>query len=216
MVIERFKGILKSIKGAFKIAAVFLPLTLSLGSFVTGIGLVVDGAQNKVDVLDNYSATEIFAERSENDLDDLYNKNLNSEISNDEFIKKLEYYSSKQYKEDLINENREENAEFKPLLKQANLKLGWGLGVFIFGIFASFISSAFYYEAFDKFANLFKDGAKNVGDGFKDTFAKSLKNDLTKRPALTGAVGVVGGTMVNSAYKEDGEEIIPELDEDSL
>ncbi len=202
MLKDRFIGFLKSLRGGLKLATVFLPLVLSVGSLVTGITLGIKSSCEFNDLLDAYTKTDVFTERATNDLDELLNQFLNKEISNDEFSEKLEYFSSDKYKEDLINENKEENVEFQPVLKQANLKSNWGLGLLVGGVVALIVAGVLYGTLTDGFYDLADSAKDDIKDGYKEMFAKLKKDNLYKNYASTDSATYSNQPEEKSIYKE--------------
>ena len=215
MLKDKFIGFLKSLRGGLKLATVFLPLVLSAGSLATGVTLGITSSCEFNDLFDAYTKTDVFAERATNDLDELSNQFLNKEISNDEFSEKLEYFSSSQYKKDLINENKEENVEFQPVLKQATLKSSWGLGLLLGGIVAVLVAGIIYGTLMDGFCDLADSAKDDIKDGYKEMFAKLKKDNLYKNNASTDSATYANQPEENSIYKEE-EEKIESINEDYL
>ncbi len=205
MAYRKTEGVLKIIKGVTKMVAIGIPALLSLGSISSGLTVTFVGSGRYSNAIDDFRTSDTYAERHINDFENYKSQFDNGEISKEEYKENLEYMSSQQYIVDLINEDREENAELQSILKNGNLFVGVGLGVFA-AFWPIFIGSVFFYvfkagDFWDKAKDDIIEGRKLIKSGNHE---KKSDDNIDE-----------SNSNINGAYKED-EEKIESLDEDYL
>ncbi len=211
---DRFKGLLKSFRGGLKLTVVLIPAVFATGVFVSGVTLLAMGMGKYNKVMDEYSTTDTFIQRAADDFNEALNSLANKEISNEEYEEKLQHFGSSEYKEDLIKEDREENLKFQPILKQANLKSNWGLGLLVGGIISAFVDFIIYGKYAFELEDLLIAGKEEIKEGYKNMFAKSRKKESINDQSLVDTISTEK-KEIKSAYKED-EEKIESIDENYL
>ncbi len=128
------KGILKKVKGKLKMAVAcaitYGFMGVGLASGIAGVGVAIAYSNQKSDMIESFEKSQAYISAKEDDVEKLDRAFDAGEINKYEYIKKLEYMDSEDYRDEVLARDNPANYEYHVMLKKIeNLKpIGMGVG----------------------------------------------------------------------------------------
>lgn len=186
------KALLKRIVGGLKFTAAFLPLAATLGGTATFIWLGCEGSARLDNAFEEVKSTPNFQEMVEKDSSILKEQLDNNQITNQDYVNKMETMQSKDFVLSYLNMDKEANKYYLDKIHQADMMETAGFSLTLLYPLAAGVATWLFF-AFDGFSNIVYSAKYDFQE------AKEIKEEMKKRKEM-------------SKYKEELDEYKEEVE----